>query len=167
MTMMTISLVNTTKLLVLAQLLISLSLLHSFEFFINIEVAVVSSMLIILGSMRSYYNLVQARVATQEVEIDDELLQKIDDPYGVYEENDIVTKEPSAAKDRGANIKNLKSSSVAIVSITRVIPYAILALGFIALVNNDLLLLPLYLPSLAVGVVLGFTVGKSLMSQES
>jgi len=44
----------------------------------------------------------------------------------------------------------------------RVIPYIFLALGFIALKNNELLELSIYLPSLLIGIVTGSIMARDI-----
>ncbi len=48
------------------------------------------------------------------------------------------------------------------VSLFRLVPYLFLVLGFIALKNNELLDLTIYMPALLVGIVLGSITSKEL-----
>ena len=49
------------------------------------------------------------------------------------------------------------------VSAFRLVPYAFLIIGFIALKNNNILMLSYYLPSLLLGIVVGSLVSKKLL----
>ena len=50
------------------------------------------------------------------------------------------------------------------VSLFRLVPYLFLVLGFIALKNNELLDIAIYLPSLLVGIVVGSIASKEFNS---
>ena len=58
------------------------------------------------------------------------------------------------------NIKDIKKGGRAGFSLFRLLPYLFLILGFIALKNNELLDIVIYLPSLLVGIIIGYISSK-------
>lgn len=129
-------------------------------------------MFILQGSMYSYSKLVKKRVESKAYE-DVDALNKIDDPYDLYDDEEeivedenfdlkeYIKEEKKRLKNRSA-IKSTLSTSPALVSIFRIVPYLVLILGFIGLKNNQLLELVPYLSGLGVGVIAGFFIGKAL-----
>lgn len=173
-TLMGTVLIKAIRSLLLIQLILLGIWLVSFELFINAEVAFFSSLAVILGSMYSYYRLVNTRLQNEGAS-NDELLENIDDPYDLYDEEssdteavdveevDIKTMIREEKKRLRANTgKNVKSAAPAMVSFYRMIPYMLLVLGFIGLKNNNLLSLWPYLIGLGFGIVAGFFVGKQI-----
>ncbi len=168
-------LIKATKYLALFQLLLLLSLLFSFQLFINAEVAFFSAMFIMLGSMYSYYRLVNKRLENYENMDEADLIDKIDDPYDLYGET-AQSSESTEAVDIKAVIKEEKqrlkanttkntiSSAPAMVSLYRLVPYLFLVVGFIGLKNNDLLSLWPYLTGLGFGVIGGFFIGRTVFT---
>ncbi len=153
----------------------------SFELFINIEIAFFSSFFILLGSMYSYSKLVKKRVESYEGRDENDLVEKIDDPYDLYddesepkaeidpEEVDLkafIKEEKKRIKASGA-AKNMKKTAPAMVSLYRLVPYGFLVLGFIGLKNNQLLELWPYLIGLGLGILAGLLIGKRLFTTPS
>jgi len=146
---------------------------YSFSYFINIELAYLSALLIILGSMYAYKKMVLTQVKSGEYEEPRDVLDKIEDPYELYEEQPIndaplesldikaIVKEEKK-KIKIVDFNSMKKGSKASVSLFRLLPYAFLILGFIGLKNNGYLDLTLYLPSLLIGIVIGSLSGKEL-----
>lgn len=171
MTSMGTVLIKAIKSLLLFQLALLGLWLLSFELFINAEVAFFSSLSVMLGSMYSYYRLVNTRLQNEGAP-NEELLEKIDDPYDLYDE--APAPEPDAEVDIKALIKeekkrlrantgkNVKSAAPAMVSLYRLIPYLLLVLGFIGLKNNGALALWPYLLGLGAGIIAGFFIGKGV-----
>lgn len=132
-------------------------------------VALFSSMLIVLGSLYAYRNMIQSRVGDVDVSDTKDAIDMMDDPYDLYEEEreqeitDIKTMiKEEKARQKGNVLKNTTQNASAMVSVYRLIPYAFLIIGFIALKNsNSLLILP-YLIGLAAGVPLGYLLAKKL-----
>ncbi len=167
---------NTIRIFAVAQLLVAALWLVSFEFFINFEVAFLSAFLIMLGSMYSYSKLVQQRVAGYEGVNEDDLIEKIDDPYDLYDDTpvgeadeeadlkSVVKEEKKRLKGKG--VKNLQKSAPAVVSIYRMIPYALLVFGFVGLQNNQMLSLFPYLTGLGFGIAVSFFSAKGLFTQK-
>ncbi len=161
---------------ILFQAAILVLLLYSFHIFINFETAFFTSMLVMLGSMYSYRKLVMKRVASDERPYQDDLIDKIDDPYDLYGEEEIIDLEEvdikSVIKDekkrlKAKTVKNTASGAPAMVSLFRLGPYAIMVLGFIALNNNHILMLWPYMLGLGFGVAGGLLTGKVIFVPEA
>ncbi len=170
------------------QLVIVTTIFYSTAFFTNVEVAFLSSFFIILGSAFAYKRMVVSQVDSDTYEDKRDLLDEIEDPHELYDKvNDEVREgtlgcdtsinEATAeeldlkqiVKEEKAKIKTFSLSSIkhgarGSVSFFRLVPYIFLILGFIALKNNDVLDLSLYLPSLLIGIVVGSIVSKDIVS---
>jgi len=166
---------KTISVLLLSELFIFALWWYSYTFFINFQIAFASSALILLGSMYSYKQLIERRVASQERPDDIDVVDKIDDPFDLYSEeiNDGNVLEDEAVDMKALvkeekkrikvhNIKNTAKSAPALFSIFRIVPYFFLVLGFIGLKNNELLSLMPYLIGLGVGILVGLHIGRSL-----
>jgi len=161
------------KIISITELLILASFFVSFSFYINLQIAFLSSFFIILGSMYAYMKMVDKQVQTQEYEEQRDLLDTIEDPHELYDDEPInnapaeeldlkaIVKEEKK-KIKIVNFKDMKKGSKAGFSLFRLIPYLFLVLGFIALKNNNLLEIAVYLPSLLVGIVIGSISGREL-----
>ena len=181
----------------ITELLILLSYFYSFEFFINVQVAFLSSLFVILGSSFAYSKMVKTQVEAETYEVERDLLDDIEDPYELYDDkvhpkgicstaNDKVREgtlgyEPikdapveeldlkaivkeERAKIKTLSVKSMKHGAKGSVSLFRLVPYLFLVLGFIALKNNELLDIAIYLPSLLVGIVVGSITSKEFNS---
>lgn len=123
--------------------------------------------------MYSYSKLIKKRVESKAYE-DKDALKKIDDPYDLYDDEEeivedenfdlkeYIKEEKKRLKSKGT-LKSTVSSSPALVSAFRIVPYIVLILGFIGLKNNHLLELVPFLSGLGVGVIAGFFIGKALL----
>lgn len=164
---------KTIKFLAILQSLILLSNIISFEFYINLQIAFLSSFFIIAGSAYAYRKMVKNQVSLENVEEKRDILDEIEDPYELYDDFEVdnrpideldikaILKEEKK-KIKILNIKDIKKGSRAGVSLFRLVPYLFLILGFIALKNNELLDISIYLPSLLVGIVAGYFFSKEL-----
>lgn len=174
------ALIKAIKQIALLQALLLVLWPISFGLFINIEIAFFSSFFILLGSMYSYSKLVRKRVESYEGRDEKDLVEKIDDPYDLYDDDEpkeeinpdevdlkeLIKEEKKRIKATGA-AKNVKKTAPAMVSIYRLIPYAFLVLGFIGLKNNGLLELWPYLAGVGLGVLAGLFVGKELFKNSA
>jgi len=161
------------KLIVVVQLLILSSYFISSTFYINLQIASLSSFLIIIGSFYAHKNMVTSQVLQKNYLETADSFDAIDDPYGLYDEkplNDVqaddldlkkIVKEEKA-KIKTFSLKSIKEGGGAGVSFFRLIPYVFLVLAFMALKNNEILNISIYLPSLLVGIVLGTVVSKEV-----
>ncbi|MBV5322051.1 MAG: hypothetical protein JZU62_10195 [Sulfuricurvum sp.] len=141
---------------------------------ISFLVAMLSSMLIIGGSLYSYRNMIQSRIENSEIDDFKDAIDEMDDPYDLYEEEreaeitDIkaMIKEEKA-RQKSNIIKNTTQNASAMVSLYRLLPYAFLILGFIALKNSHALSILPYLVGLAVGMPIGYLLAKKLFISQS
>jgi len=137
-------------------------------------IAMVSSMLIVMGSLYAYRKMIQSRVGDVNVEDIKDSIDMMDDPYDLYEEEreaeitDIkqMIKEEKA-RQKGNVIQNTTQNASAMVSVYRLIPYAVLVLGFIALNNSNSLSISSYLLGLAAGIPAGYLLAKKLFISRS
>jgi hypothetical protein len=68
------------------------------------------------------------------------------------------------AKIKTFSLSSIKHGARGSVSLFRLLPYLFLILGFIALKNNEVLDLSFYLPSLMIGIVVGYLASKEISS---
>jgi len=137
-------------------------------------IAMISSMLIVTGSLYSYRNMIQSRVGDVDVDDVKDSIDMMDDPYDLYEEEreseitDIkeMIKEEKA-RQKSNIIENTTKNASAMVSIYRLIPYAFLILGFIGLENSHSLEILPYLVGLAVGMPIGYLIAKKVFISQS
>lgn len=140
----------------------------------SFTVAMLTSMAIVVGSLYSYRNMINRRVADVDPDDNKDIIDVIDDPYDLYEEereqeiSDIkqMIKEEKM-RQKGNSFDNTKKSASAWISMYRLIPYAFLVLGFIALENNHALELLPYMVGLAVGLPFGYLISKHLFISQS
>jgi len=161
------------KLIAITQILIIATYFISFSFYINLQVAFLSSLFVILGSSFAYKKMINNQVDAKMVEEKRDLLDEIEDPYELYDDEPInnapveeldlkeIVKE-ERAKIKTFSIDSAKHGARGSVSLFRLAPYLFLVLGFIALKNNELLDIAVYLPSLFVGIVVGSVSSKEL-----
>jgi len=164
------------KIIAITELLIVAGFFISFSFYINLQIAFLSSFFIIIGSMYAYKKMVEQQVQAEEYEEQRDLLDTIEDPHGLYDDEPIndtpvdgldlkaIVKEEKK-KIKIVNFKDMKKGSKAGFSLFRLIPYLFLVLGFIALKNNNLLDVAIYLPSLLVGIIVGSVSGREFFKQ--
>lgn len=163
---------NSISLLVVTEVIILATNIISFEFFINLQIAFLSSLFIIQGSMYAYNRMIKTQVASDSIDEQRDILDTIEDPHELYDD-EVINETPIEELDLKAivkeekkkikiiNIKDMKKGGKASVSLYRLVPYLFLILGFIALKNNELLNISIYLPSLLVGIVIGYVSSKS------
>ncbi len=176
MKMMRTMVKQSIKTIVASELFILLAYFYSFEFFINLQIAFLSSFFIILGSMFAYNKMVQKKVDAKDIEEQRDLLDEIEDPYELYD-NEPLNEAPYEELDlkrivqdekkkiKIVDFKSMKEGSSAGFSIFRLVPYLFLILGFIALKNNEVLNIAIYLPSLLGGIIVGYISGKNIFSK--
>ena len=145
-----------------AILFILLSLFANKKIVLSFEVAFLSSAFIILASFNSYKNSVQKRLALIDGEFfEQDVLDKIDDRFGLYEESNSNTKTPQEIikeeKKNLKNSKNLKESlkeSKSFFNPLKLGAYLFLFLGFLFLNSNGYLNTFAYLISLAIPITI-------------
>ncbi|MFT7859642.1 MAG: hypothetical protein ABXS93_01770 [Sulfurimonas sp.] len=166
---------KTISLFLIAQGIILLSFLFSYEAFINVEVAFFSSFLIILGSSLAYRNMVKKDLESGKYEEKRDLLDEIDDKYELYDDEEInetpaeeldlktIVKEEKK-KIKTFSLSSIKHGAKGGFSLLRLVPYIFLVFGFIALKNNEILDLAFYLPALAFGIVIASLISKEVIA---
>jgi len=154
------------SILLFCQLFVLLTYFISFEFYINLQVAFLSSFFVIVGSTYAYKRMVISKTQSGEYEEHRDPLDTIEDPHGLYEDDDIndapceeldlkaIVKEEKA-KIKTFSMDGMKHGARGSVSVFRLVAYLFLVLGFIALKNNNLLEISVYLPSILFGIVAG------------
>ena len=164
------------RIIVSAEAIITTTSLISFSFYINLQVAFLSSLFIIIGSTYAYRKMVNNQVQSKEYEDKRDLLDEIEDPHELYDDepiNDAPVEEldlKQIVKEEKAKIKTFSTSSMkhgvrGSTSLLRLVPYVFLVLGFIALENNQVLDIAIYLPSLLLGIVVGSITSKDLFTE--
>jgi len=175
-----------TSILVFSEALVLSCAFYSKVFYINAQVAYLSSLFVIIGASLAYKKMVITKVDSKTYESDRDLLDTIEDPHGLYDEvndevregalgyEDSINEAPAEeldlktivkeekAKIKTFSIKSMKHGVRGSVSVFRIVPYIFLVLGFIALKNNNILELSVYLPSLLIGIVAGSLVSKEI-----
>ena len=166
---------KTIRPVVVAEGLVLATSLYSKTLFANTQVAFLSSLFIILGSSFAYKRMVDSKIKTDAYESDRDLLDTIEDPHELYDDEPInnapveeldlkeIVKE-ERAKIKTFSFKSIKHGAIGSVSLFRIVPYLFLILGFIALKNNNILDLSFYLPSLLIGIVAGSLVSREIAS---
>ena len=146
----------------------------SCSFFINLQIYFLSSFFVILGSTFAYNRMIKTQIEVDNIQNSRDLLDEIEDPHELYDDNPInetpvdeldlkaIIKEEKK-KIKILNVKDIKKGGKASASLYRLLPYLFLILGFIALKNNELLDIAVYLPSLLVGIVIGYTSSKEIV----
>jgi len=158
---------ETIVILVLFDLLIG-ALTYFFgaeHWFINSQVAFVTSSLVMFGSMLSYKSMVNTRLSVGSIPDDErDTLAKLEDPYDLYDEDkkedetkslvDVVKEERANLKKNRRGLWQTTKDSKASFSFYRLGAYALLIFGFFYLNNNKILDIPIYLFSLFLPSVL-------------
>jgi len=159
------------RIIAIAEISILASYFISFSFFINLQVAFLSSLFVVLGSSFAYNQMVNRDLASGNFEDKRDFLDEVEDPHGLYDEepiNETPAEEldlKEIVKEEKAKIKtfskdSLKKGAKGSFSAFRIAPYIFLILGFIALKNNELLNIAIYLPSLLSGIIIGSITSK-------
>lgn len=128
---------------------------------LNTQIGFLSATLVMLGSMKSYRRMIDARVEHKIIttDIDKDVIDKIEDPHDLYSE-DTPVEEPedlrSAIKEERARLKQNRRSigevlrdSKGAFSAYRLGAYVLLVLGFLYLNRHGILQIPLYLLALS------------------
>lgn len=136
---------------------------------ISFFVAVVSSMLVVMGSLYSYRNMIQSRLQDADPHAYKDTIEEMEDPYDLYSEEAVHESEDvvevfkaEKANQKGNVIQNTTQNAAAMVSMYRLIPYVFLILGFLALQNNHVFAPLSYMAGLAVGMVMGYFAAKKI-----
>lgn len=132
----------------------------------NTQIGYITSTLVMVASIVSYRRMVNARVKHNIVTMDDskDVIDKLEDPYDLYSEDDIDDEEKDFAQTVKEEKKKLKENrrtvfqtikdTKAALSIYRLGAYAVLILGFLYLNRHDMLHIPSYIISLGIPSVI-------------
>jgi hypothetical protein len=176
MKMMRIIVKKAISLFLIIELFILSTYLISSVLFFNIEVAFLSSLFIILGSSFAYKRMISSKIDANIAHDKRELLDEIEDPHGLYDDDFEINDAPyeeldlkaivkeEKAKVKVLSLKNIKHGVSGSISLFRIVPYIFLVFGFVALKNNELLTLWYYLPSLFLGIIAGAFISKESIS---
>lgn len=127
------------------------------DWFFNTQIAYLSSLMVVLASMYSYAQMVKVGVENDIVTTsNDELLDKIEDPHDLYDENVNDSEQFQNDEDEEKPISTIEAmkKNKAYVSLYRIGAYAILVLGFLYLQNIKIFHMPSYMFGLFVPPVL-------------
>jgi len=137
----------------------------------NIEFAYFSALFIIVGAFLSYKKTIKKGVEnfnmSEDLDNDLDTIDALEDPFDLYskdiKEKDIpeVLKEEKA-KNKKETLKNMQYSLPTFVSMYRLIPYSLLILGFLYLVNKDEFRAIIFIIGLTTGIVQSFFLIKIL-----
>lgn len=163
------------RIILSVEILITITSLISFSFYINTQVAFLSSLFVILGSSYAYKKMVNNQIETKKYEDKRDFLDEVEDPHGLYDDepiNEAPVEElnlKEIVKEEKAKIKTLSTDSMkhgvrGASSLLRLVPYLFLVVGFIGLQNNGILEIMIYLPSLLIGIVVGSITAKELFT---
>ena len=155
----------------LFEALIFATLLFGTTVFANVQVAFLSSFLIVVASGYAHKKMVQRRVENGIYADERDPLDKIDDPHALFDEEEINDAPPenldlkAIVKEEKKKIKpfsagNLKQGLRGSFTLYRIAAYIFLILGFIALKNNHLLDVTIYVIALLPGIIAGYLVLK-------
>ena len=156
------------KTLLLFEAIIFVTLLFGTAAFANVEVAFLSAFFVIAASGYAHKKMVKERLKNGHYADDDrDPLEKIDDPHGLFDDEDInnapaeeldlreIVKEEKK-KIKPFSLGNIKQGAKGSLSLYRLGAYLFLFLGFVALRNNHLLDIRLYLAALLPGIIAGY-----------
>lgn len=175
MKMMRTMVIKAIKILLIAQIFIFATYLISSSFYANLQVAFLSSFFVMLGSFYSYKKMISKQVESKNYIENRDELDIIEDPHDLYDETLLnetpceeldlkqIVKEEKA-KIKTFNFKSMKDGARAGFSMFRIGAYIFLVLGFISLKNNDILEISVYLPSLLLGIIVGYFVSKEVFA---
>ena len=164
---MTISVVRKFKTFLFFEASLLVLLFFGKDLFINAEVAFLGSFLIIVASGFAHKRMVQRGVQSGIYEQERDLLEAIDDPHGLFEERaeEAIPEEQidlkSVVQEEKRRIRPFSAGSLrhglrGSLTLYRIAAYLFLVLGFIALKNNQILNVGVYLSALMPGIVAGY-----------
>lgn len=136
------------------------------DWFLNSQVAYLSSLMVVLASIYSYAQMVKAGVENEIITTsNEELLEKIEDPHALYDENTSHSEQAWQDKQVQDDEEDTKISTIdamkknkAYVSFYRIGAYAILVLGLFYLQSIKIFHMPsymfgLFLPPVLIAIV--------------
>jgi len=137
-------------------------LVHGYEWFINAQIAFVSSSAVLFASIISYSNVVKRGLkAGVAITHNRDTLDKVEDPYDLYDEEvqdsdkdlelkEVVQNEREKLKKNRRSVWEVSKDVKSSFSFYRIGAYALLVMGFFYLNSNSLLEFLPYLISLSI-----------------
>ncbi len=141
-------------------LLLAGALFFNEKVLLNTQIGFLSASLVMLGSMKSYKRMVDARVENEIVttDIDRDVIDKLEDPHDLYSEEseeepveDIraaIKEEKQRLKANRRSLFEVLRDTKGALSLYRIGAYVVLILGFLYLNRHGVLHLPSYLLSI-------------------
>ncbi|WP_187648248.1 hypothetical protein [Nitrosophilus labii] len=135
--------------LIVLDLLIILYFLTNkdYLYILNTQVALISSLIVTGGSFLGYRRVVLKRAKEQNILDDKDLIDKIEDPYNLYEEElkesqidakQIFEEEKKRLKSPKESIKNFILTSSGFLSIYRIFGYLFLVVSVLILIDKKM-----------------------------
>lgn len=134
---------------------------------INIELAFFASLFIVFASYQGYKKMVMHSVANDAIlEIKDPL-DKIDDPYDLYDEvgedEEALDQKDLKKRLKKDGMKKMVKTAAGHVSLKRISSYIVLVLVFMGLNNNEMLHVTGFLSGLGLGIITAGFAGPRLI----
>lgn len=131
------------------------------DWFLNSQVAYLSSFMVVLASIYSYAQMVKAGVENEIITTsNEELLEKIEDPHALYDDDTSHSEQVQNDEDEEKPISTIEAmkKNKAYVSFYRIGAYAILVLGLFYLQSIKIFHMPsymfgLFLPPVLIAIV--------------
>lgn len=141
-------------------LLLASALFFDEKVLLNTQIGFLSASLVMLGSMKSYKRMVDARVEHEVIttDIDRDVIDKLEDPHDLYSEERVeepvedmrtaIKEEKKRLKANRRTLFEILRDTKGALSLYRIGAYVLLILGFLYLNRHGLLHLPSYLLSI-------------------
>ncbi len=119
----------------------------NYLYLLNTQIAMISSLIVTGGSFLGYRRLVLKRAKEQNILDDKDLIDKIDDPYNLYEEEpkesqmdakQIFEEEKKRLKSPKQSVKNFILTSGGFLSIYRIFGYLFLVVSVLFLIDKKM-----------------------------
>ena len=141
-------------------LLLASALFFDEKVLLNTQIGFLSASIVMLGSMKSYKRMVDARVENEVIttDIDRDVIDKLEDPHDLYSDENIeepvedmrtaIKEEKKRLKANRRTLFEVLRDTKGALSLYRIGAYVLLILGFLYLNRHGLLHLPSYLLSI-------------------
>ncbi len=141
-------------------LLLASALFFDEKVLLNTQIGFLSASMVMLGSMKSYKRMVDARVENEVIttDIDRDVIDKLEDPHDLYSDENIeepvedmrtaIKEEKKRLKVNRRTLFEVLRDTKGALSLYRIGAYVLLILGFLYLNRHGLLHLPSYLLSI-------------------
>ena len=141
-------------------LLLASALFFDEKVLLNTQIGFLSASMVMLGSMKSYKRMVDARVENEVIttNIDRDVIDKLEDPHDLYSDENIeepvedmrtaIKEEKKRLKVNRRTLFEVLRDTKGALSLYRIGAYVLLILGFLYLNRHGLLHLPSYLLSI-------------------